>query len=121
MSLPSPEKQAALQQRMASLGIRDKDLSETFVLGSGKGGQKQNKTHSCVQLQHIPSQTQVSCQKSRSREMNRFLARRQLCEAFENKQLGKASPKQQEIDKIRKQKKRRKRRVNNTATPPEKS
>ena len=36
----SPEKQAALDARMAKLRITEDDLVEKFVLGSGSGGQK---------------------------------------------------------------------------------
>ena len=39
--LPSKEKQTELKQQMEKLGVLEKDLEESFVLGSGKGGQKQ--------------------------------------------------------------------------------
>ena len=55
MNLPSPDKTAALEQRMASLGIYPEELLEKFVRGSGAGGQKINKTSNCVFLKHIPS------------------------------------------------------------------
>ena len=105
-----PEKQAALQRQMDELGILESDLEERFILGSGKGGQKLNKTSSCVYLKHTPSGVEVKCQKDRSQEINRFLARRQLCELYEEKILHKKTKKTKEIDKIRKQKKRRSRR-----------
>ena len=76
----TPEKQAALQQRMALLGIDEADLTEKFVRGSGSGGQKINKTNNCVFLKHEPSGVAIKCQLDRSRELNRFLARRELCE-----------------------------------------
>ena len=38
----SKKKQQLLTQRLMTLGVQDSDLDETFVLGSGKGGQKQN-------------------------------------------------------------------------------
>ena len=50
-----PEKLAALQERMEALGIREQDLEESFVRGSGRGGQKVNKTNNCVYLKHIPT------------------------------------------------------------------
>ncbi len=108
--MSSPEKQAALEQRMASLGVTEEDLVEKFVLGSGSGGQKINKTHSCVYLKHVPSGIEVKCQSSRSREMNRFLARRELCDTLDERRLGRASKRRQEIEKIRRQKRRRSRR-----------
>ena len=106
----SPEKQAALELRMAKLGILEADLVEKFILGSGSGGQKINKTHSCVYLKHEPSGIEVKNQSSRSREMNRYAARRDLCETFDEIRLGKASKRQQEMEKVRRQKRRRSRR-----------
>lgn len=72
-----------LAQRMERLRIREEDLEERFVLGSGSGGQKINKTSSCVYLKHLPSGHEVSCQETRSREKNREIARERLCEHFE--------------------------------------
>jgi protein subunit release factor B len=63
--------------------IHESDLEERFVLGSGSGGQKINKTASCVYLKHLPSGLEVSCQESRSREKNREIARSRLCEQIE--------------------------------------
>jgi protein subunit release factor B len=104
------EKKAELQKRMTELGIFEQDLIEKFILGSGKGGQKVNKTSSCVYLRHIPTGLEVKCQRDRSRELNRYYARRELCDQFEAIQLGERSKKQQEREKIRRQKRRRTRR-----------
>jgi len=95
---------------MAGLGIREADLVERFVLGSGSGGQKINKTSSCVYLKHIPSGIEVKCQRERSRELNRYLARREVCERLEERKLGLRSARQQEVERIRRQKRRRSRR-----------
>lgn len=95
---------------MAALGIREADLVERFVLGSGSGGQKLNKTSSCVQLKHLPTGIEVKCQQERSRELNRFLARREVCDRVEERQQGARSARQQEIERIRRQKRRRSRR-----------
>lgn len=73
----------ALEERMEKLGVREDDLREQFVLGSGPGGQKINKTASCVRLLHQPSGVEVKCQEGRSREANRELARQRLCEIIE--------------------------------------
>ncbi|MBC8126612.1 MAG: peptide chain release factor-like protein [Gloeobacteraceae cyanobacterium ES-bin-144] len=104
------EKLLALEQRMAALGISDGDLLEKFVRGSGAGGQKINKTSSCVFLKHLPSGVCIKCQMDRSREMNRFLAKRELCEQLESIRDGKASAKTQAIEKMRRQKRQRSRR-----------
>lgn len=103
------EKQEELQKRMEELGIKEEDLVEKFILGSGKGGQKVNKTSSCVYLKHIPTGIEVKCQEDRSREMNRYIARRQLCERLEEQIEGVKSERQQLIEKIRRQKRRRSR------------
>ena len=99
----SPEKQAALDARMAALGIAEDDLVEKFVLGSGSGGQKINKTSSCVYLKHLPSSIEVKCQANRSREMNRFQAREDLCDRIEGIRRDKARAKIDEVEKLRRQ------------------
>jgi len=106
----SQTKKDALTARMLALGIREQELDEKFILGSGKGGQKVNKTSSCVYLRHIPSGLEVKCGRTRSREQNRFLARRELCDRLEARQHGEQSARRQAIEKIRRQKRRRSRR-----------
>lgn len=106
----SQEKLAQLALRFAALGIQESDLLEKFVRGSGAGGQKINKTSNCVFLKHLPSGVCIKCQEDRSRELNRFLARRYLCETLEAIRDGRASAKSQAIEKMRRQKRRRSRR-----------
>ncbi len=103
----SKSKQEELASRMQRLNIRNEDLVEKFVLGSGPGGQKINKTASCVYLKHLPSGIAIKCGRDRSREINRFLARRELCERIEKESLGIKTAKDKKIEKIIKQKKRR--------------
>ncbi len=110
MDVVSDAKRQALRLRMAALSISEDQITERFIKGSGKGGQKINKTASCVYLIHHPSNIEIKCQRSRSQSANRFFARRELCDRLEQQQLGSVSPQQQAIDKIRKQKQRRKRR-----------
>jgi protein subunit release factor B len=107
----SQEKERALLARMERLGVTEDDLRETFVRSSGPGGQKVNKTSSCVQLVHIPSGLVVKCQQSRSQALNRFLARRLLLDRLERIQQGKVLAEQQRIEKIKRQKRRRSRRA----------
>lgn len=106
----TPEKRADLAKRMEALGVVEADLVEKFVRGSGSGGQKINKTSNCVFLKHEPTGVAIKCQLDRSRELNRFLARRELCEQLEMIRDGKASAKTQAIEKMRRQKRRRSRR-----------
>ncbi len=96
---------------MAELGIKEEDLSEKFVLGSGKGGQKLQKTASCVHLKHLPTGIEVKCQQERSRAVNRLLARRKLCDLVASKIYHLKTKSQIKQDKIRRQKKRRLRRL----------
>jgi protein subunit release factor B len=95
---------------MTSLGIDPGDLLEKFVRGSGAGGQKINKTSNCVFLKHLPSSITIKCQLERSREMNRFLARRELCDQMDAIINGRLSAKTQAIEKLRRQKRQRSRR-----------
>jgi len=100
-------KQKQLDERMKKFGIREEDIVEKFILGSGKGGQKINKTSSCVYLRHMPTGIEVKCQISRSRAINRFLARRILCEKIEEVINAKKRKARQEREKIRRRNKRR--------------
>ena len=105
------EKEAQLLARMDELDIREEDIEEKFIRGSGKGGQKINKTSSCVYLLHQPSGIEIKCQQDRSQAMNRFIARRELCERVAEQVHGEKTRKQQEAEKIRRQKRRRSRRA----------
>jgi len=111
--MPSPEKWKALEERMLKLGLLPADITEKFIRGSGSGGQKINKTASCVYLKHVPSGIEVKCQAERSRELNRFIARKELCETYQEQILGIQSARQQAREKIRRQKRRRSRRQKN--------
>ncbi len=101
------EKLDDLEKRMEKLGILETDIQEKFILGSGSGGQKINKTASCVYIKHEPSGIEIKCQKDRSRALNRYYARQMLCERIEEITLKDKSEKQKEIEKIRRQKRKR--------------
>lgn len=113
----SPEKNEALRVRMAQLGIRDADLQESFVRSGGNGGQNVNKVASCVVLVHKPTGISVKCQVDRSQGMNRFFARRLLCDRIEAAQGTGKDPQSLQVAKLRKQKSRRARRAKNKAEP----
>ena len=104
------EKEDQLLKRMVQLGIAEADLEEKFIRGGGPGGQKTNKTSSTVCLRHRPTGLEVKCTQERSQSLNRYLARRDLCEKIAAKLLGEKTRKQQEREKIRRQKRRRSRR-----------
>jgi peptide chain release factor len=105
------EKERVLRARMAALGIRDEDLEERFVRSGGKGGQNVNKVATCVVLRHVPTGFGVKCQETRTQAMNRFLARRLLLEKIEADRLGRASRREQEIERVRRQKRKRSKRA----------
>ncbi len=103
----SSAKETALQRKFKQLSIHETDLQEHFIRSSGAGGQKVNKTSTCVYLKHLPSGIEVKAQKERSQSLNRFLARRILAEKIETVLLKEQSTAQKRIAKIRKQKQRR--------------
>ena len=107
----STGKEAALKAKMALLGIKEADLEEKFIRSSGKGGQKVNKSSTCVYLKHKPTGIEVKCQKERSQVLNRFLARRILVNKIESLVLGKKAEEQRKIEKIRRQKRKRSKRA----------
>ena len=104
------KKQQELEARMTRLGLREQDMQERYVRSSGPGGQKVNKTASCVYLKHLPSGLEVKMQRQRSQGLNRYYARKRLCELLESERLGDKSPAALKAEKIRKQKQRRRRR-----------
>ncbi len=106
-----PEKVRELVDRMLSLGIREEDLVERFIRSSGPGGQKVNKTSTCVYIKHIPTGVEVKCRESRSQALNRFLARRYLVEKIEAMRLGLDSEREKLRQKLRKQKQKRRKRA----------
>jgi protein subunit release factor B len=110
-SFISPEKIRDLENKMKDLGIQEKDIEEKFIRAQGRGGQKVNKTSSCVYLKHIPTGIEVKCQKARIQAMNRFFARRILTNKIEELLLGGSSSKAKKIDKTHKQKQKRAKRA----------
>jgi protein subunit release factor B len=109
----SDKKTRALEERMAACGIKESDLEEQFIKSQGPGGQHVNKNATCVAIKHLPTGIHIKVQEGRSQVMNRYYARKRLCEHLEAKQLGEESPQAKRIAKLRKQKQRRKRRTKN--------
>lgn len=106
----SPEKIEAIRKLMTEASVYEEDLEESFILGGGPGGQKTNKTSSVVRLSHEPSGVAVKVGESRSREDNRWLARRMLAETILEREHKRKSEARQKREKIRRQKRRRSRR-----------
>ena len=106
----SEEKIQWLQSRMEALRILEKDIEEKFVRSSGRGGQKVNKTSTCVFLKHLPTGLEVKYSRERSQSLNRFLARRELVKRIE-KLSGELTPEEIKRQRRRKQKLKREKRA----------
>jgi len=107
----SSEKEKDLLDRMKKLGVLESDFLESFVRSSGPGGQKVNKSSSCVYLVHIPTGLSVKCQRERSQSLNRFLARRLLLDKIERQLKGLLAEEKEKREKIRRQKRKRSKRA----------
>ena len=106
----SPETIARIVSLMNEASVFEEDLEETFILGGGPGGQKTNKTSNVVRLIHLPSGIQMRCGETRSRETNRWIARRMIAETILENEHKRKSSARAAAEKIRRQKRRRSRR-----------
>jgi protein subunit release factor B len=106
----SEEKNKWLQERMKALGIYEKDIEEKFIRSSGSGGQKVNKTSTCVYLKHIPTGIEIKWMRERNQSLNRFLARRELVMRIE-KLSGQLTREEIKTEKVKRQKLKRKKRA----------
>ena len=107
----SIDKEKVLAARMLELGVAPDEIEESFIRSSGPGGQKVNKSSSCVYLVHLPTGLSVKCQRERSQSLNRFLARRILLDKIEQQQKGFIAEEKEKREKIRRQKRKRSRRA----------
>ncbi len=107
----SLEKQDQLAQRMAALGVCEAEIDESFVRSGGHGGQNVNKVSTCVMLVHRPTGVSVKCQESRQQGLNRYYARRLLLDKIEAQKNGFVAAQRAEIEKIRRQKRKRSKRA----------
>jgi protein subunit release factor B len=90
-----------IESRLAALGASSAEVEERFIRGSGKGGQKINKTSSCVVLLHRPTGLAARCQRERSQVLNRELAWQELCSKLEKRQRAARAAQQDEAQRAR--------------------
>jgi protein subunit release factor B len=107
----SPSKEKELKAKMGTLNIHEEDIEESFVRSGGKGGQKVNKTSTCVYLKHVPTGIEVKCQEERSQSLNRYRARVILMKKIGEMIRGRESEERLRIEKIRRQKRKRSKRA----------
>ena len=116
----SENKETALFARMEACALSESDIEEKFIRSGGPWGQHVNRTSTCVYIKHCPTGLEVKMQQERSQTLNRFFARRRLCELLEAQQGGSKTKEEMKQEKIRKQKKKRRKRSKSkesTATP----
>ncbi|GES95662.1 formamidopyrimidine-DNA glycosylase isoform X2 [Rhizophagus clarus] len=99
------------KKQRIEIELNEQDLVESFVKGSGNGGQKINTTSNCVDLKHIPTGIRVQCQKTRSLQQNRNIARKILIERLDNYYNGELSKFNLKKEKIRKKQAKKKKRT----------
>ncbi|GKY93065.1 hypothetical protein MPSEU_000274800 [Mayamaea pseudoterrestris] len=102
--------------------LNEDDIIETFIRGSGPGGQKINKTSNRVLLIHKATQLRVECQDTRSLQQNRKLARKRLrlkldeylngSQSVERMKASKASDKKQKAKARARKRQRQKHQAN---------
>lgn len=86
--------------------LREEDIEEKFVHGSGPGGQAVNKLSNCVVIRHTPTGLVVRCHESRLLHENRKLAREMLLAKLDDLVNGSASVASQKL-RIKRDKQRK--------------
>eukprot|EP01039_Chlorochromonas_danica_P000042 gene42-45_t len=101
MNSSTPEEKKLVR----TIVIDERDIEESFVKGSGNGGQKINTTANRVVLVHKPTGLTVSCQDARDLSTNRKWARSMLLEKLDFHYNGSQSKLAMQQEKVRKRKK----------------
>ena len=84
--------------------LKESEIEEKFVKGSGPGGQSVNKTNNRVELRHKKTGIVIQCHETRSLERNRVIARSRLLEKLRSLY----KPEDSQAEKVKKEKQKRK-------------
>ena len=64
--------------QQTKIQLKESDIDVKTTNGTGAGGQKRNRTYSCVVLKHIPTGLTVRCDEDRSQLKNKEIALKEL-------------------------------------------
>lgn len=115
----SPSKVQELIGRIRRLGIDPDAIEERFARGGGPGGRKVSTTSNAVLLHYPPLDIVVRCHRDRRRNVNRFLALRELVDRVEERLSPGTSKRLQEAERRRRAKARAARRARARHRAPE--
>ena len=107
MTIIRDNKLEKINAQLHKMGVQEDELVEKFITGQGSGGQKINKTSSCVYLKHIPTGIEIKCQQARSREDNRAVARKILLDKLVEAKRKTKEDALKELAKVRRQNRKR--------------
>jgi len=96
-------------ERMAKLGVTDKDLEITATRSSGPGGQHVNKVSTAVTIVHRPTGVRVTASDSRSQSTNKKLALERVLDELEQRRERRRQERLAAAAKARRQKAKRSR------------
>ncbi|KAJ2094283.1 hypothetical protein GGI09_005492 [Coemansia sp. S100] len=108
---PEPPTKRQPAQPPVPIKLDDQDIEEKHIRGWGNGGQKLNKTSSCVQLLHRPTGTMVTCQDTRYLQQNRKIALKRLKDKLDLLTNGSSSKTGKKIAKLQARKHKQRQRA----------
>ncbi len=109
MSFPA-DLPSTFSARAAAVGLHAEDVTENFILGTGRGGQRRNKRSTTVQLTHRVLDIDIRCSKKREQHQNRIDAWMTLLEKMEERKrdIEQALERRDFVQKAQKRKRTRK-------------
>lgn len=73
------------EERVLLFTVTERDCRFDYYVGSGKGGQKRNRTYNCVRVTHIESGAVGKSEEGRSQRKNKEIAFKRMSETQEFK------------------------------------